>query len=311
MRQLLNGIIQYRKHYLPKNKHRFEHLVKGQRPDALFVACADSRVVPNLFASTHPGELFVVRNVGNMVPRYEDASKLAFSETAALEFALTNLSVRDVIICGHAECGAMMASLALDIQTPCTCHHHGDSHRHTVADSPYPPAVQHWLQHTISPVVKAYKDGTGRLPMEPGLSAHNYLAQMNVLYQLEHLEDYPVGESCTRLVFPLLLLLLPLLFRESSLSIVESISHAVKKRLEDRTLRLHAWYFDIKEGNVLSFEKNKNKFMLIDENYVAMRDAARAMKRTESPSEPDLPLPYPGDGPAGYPVDIDRIAPYF
>lgn len=277
MRQLLNGIIQYRKHYLPKNQHRFEQLAKGQRPDALFVACADSRVVPNLFASTHPGELFVVRNVGNMVPRYEDASKLAFSETAALEFALMNLSVRDVIICGHAECGAMVASLDLDIQTPCTCHHHGQSHRHTVTNSPFPPAVQHWLQHTVSPVVKAYRDGTSRLPIEPGLSAHNYLAQLNVLYQLEHLEDYPI----------------------------------VKKRLEDRTLRLHAWYFDIKQGSVLAFEKNKNKFLLIDENYVAMRDAARQntkiLQAEPTTPEVDLPLAYPGDEAAGYPIDIDRI----
>lgn len=89
----------------------------------------------------------------------------------------------------------------------------------------------------------------------------------------------------------------------------------MKKRLEDRTLRLHAWYFDIKEGSVYSFEKRQNKFILIDENYVAMRDAARAMRRkarsdAES-KESELPVPYPGDGRAGRPIDIDRIAPYF
>ncbi len=81
----------------------FAQLARGQRPDCFFIACSDSRVAANVFASTDPGDLFVVRNLGNIMPPFPDCG----SAVAALEFALVTLKVRHVVVCGHSDCGAM------------------------------------------------------------------------------------------------------------------------------------------------------------------------------------------------------------
>ena len=109
MKKLLNGIVDFRKNVRPAVKDTFALLALGQRPDALFIACSDSRVVPNLFASTEPGDMFVIRNVGNLIPPYNAAHPASGSEAAAIEFGLTNLPISDVIVCGHSECGAIGA----------------------------------------------------------------------------------------------------------------------------------------------------------------------------------------------------------
>jgi carbonic anhydrase len=105
MKKLIRGIVDFRKNVRPRVKDVFARLALGQRPDTLFVACSDSRVVPNLFASSDPGDLFVLRNVGNLIPRYSDADPLpgADSEAAAIGFALHALPITDVIVCGHSE----------------------------------------------------------------------------------------------------------------------------------------------------------------------------------------------------------------
>lgn len=232
MRTLVNGIIEYRRDYLPQNRARFAQLGKGQHPDTLFIACSDSRVVPNLFASTHPGELFVIRNIGNMVPKYDDSDVTAHSEIAALEYALLNLNVKYVVVCGHTECGAMGASLALDIQSPCLCHR--GQEKNIVTGTKFPPAVQHWLQHTVGPVVSSFRAGA---TLDPKLSEANQLAQMNVLHQINNLLDYPV----------------------------------VKKRVEEETLSIHGWIFDVPTGDVYAHDEEEKKFVLIDEDFVRTR----------------------------------------
>jgi carbonic anhydrase len=112
MKKLINGILEFRKKTLNEYKNKFSNLALGQSPDALFIACCDSRVVPNLLVSTDPGDLFVVRNIGNLIPPYnKDNKNIITSEVAAIEFSLTKLSISDIIICGHSECGAMQAVL--------------------------------------------------------------------------------------------------------------------------------------------------------------------------------------------------------
>jgi len=181
MLKLIRGIAEYRQKVRPTYTELFAHLAHGQQPDALLIACSDSRVVPNTFASTDPGELFVVRNIGNIVPPCathgglhlsgegpEDgpAPAAAHSEAAALEFAILKLEVRDLIICGHSHCGAMTALL-------------DDRDRRS--------SIHRWLEYG--------EPSLARLRAHPlpnsGLSPVDQLSQANVLQQLDHLLSYP------------------------------------------------------------------------------------------------------------------------
>ena len=114
MKKLLDGIAEFQRTTRPSYREKFAKLALGQSPDCLFFACSDSRVVPNLFASTEPGDLFVVRNVGNLVPPCgsHGLSTTDRSEGAAVEFALQVLGVRDIVVCGHSDCGAMRGLLS-------------------------------------------------------------------------------------------------------------------------------------------------------------------------------------------------------
>lgn len=172
MKKLLKGIVEFHNKIRPGYRDTFARLALGQAPDALFIICSDSRVAPNVFASTDPGDLFVIRNVGNMVPPSAEGglSTSDESEAAAIEFAVTRLNVKSIIVCGHSECGAMIAALdgreKLDL-----------------------PNLRSWLR-LADPALKKLTDC---LPGDnSGLARHNRLSQLNVLEQLEHLKTYPV-----------------------------------------------------------------------------------------------------------------------
>ena len=215
MKKLIRGIVDFRKNVRPAVKDTFAQLALGQRPDTLFVACSDSRVVPNLFASSDPGDLFVVRNVGNLIPPCGTQGRSASdeSEAAAIEFALLNLPVSEIIVCGHSECGAMHALI----------------HERTRTEA---PNLSSWLRHGE---VGLRKLGAGsRLGGQ--LEPHNQLSQLNVLEQIEHLKTYPI----------------------------------VRERLREGRLRLHGWWFDIKEADVYEFEPADGSFHLIDERYAGL-----------------------------------------
>ncbi|MCE9582606.1 MAG: carbonic anhydrase [Planctomycetes bacterium] len=171
MKKLLRGIVEFRRNVRPGYRETFAQLALGQSPDALFIACSDSRVVPNLFASTEPGDLFVIRNPGNLIaPCGADGHSVSDeSEAGAIEFAVEGLKVRDVIICGHSDCGAM---------------------RWLTGEGPSIPAphLDAWLRHA-NPCRDAFRSGT-RMPGE--WSPTNHLSQLNVLCQLENLRTYPV-----------------------------------------------------------------------------------------------------------------------
>jgi carbonic anhydrase len=168
MKKLVKGIVEFRKNVLPSYREKFAHLALGQSPDTLFIACSDSRVVPNLFASTDPGDLFVVRNVGNLIPSCGKGglSTADESEAAAIEFALLNLNVSNIIVCGHSECGAMHAIV--------------DGRQKVKA-----PNLRAWLRHG--------EPALARLTGNPAnMSRANQLSQLNVLHQLDNLMSYPV-----------------------------------------------------------------------------------------------------------------------
>jgi len=106
--KLLGGISRFQKHVYPQHQELFEKLAMGQRPDALFITCADSRIDPCLLTQTKPGELFICRVIGNVVPPYPDAIG---GVSATIEYAVGVLRVPEVIVCGHTDCGVMRGAL--------------------------------------------------------------------------------------------------------------------------------------------------------------------------------------------------------
>jgi len=210
MKKLIHGIVEFRRSVQESYREAFGMLAIGQAPDVLFVACSDSRVVPNTFASTNPGDLFVLRNVGNLVPpSAQDGHSVSDeSEAAAIEFALLNLKVADIIVCGHSECGAMRALIA-------------------GRDKIETPNLKGWLRHG-DPSLATLRSG---VTLDPSLSEHNQLSQLNVLQQIEHIKSYP----------------------------------AVKERLAAGTLGVHGWWFDIARADVYAYRPNLKKFTIIDE----------------------------------------------
>lgn len=110
--RLIEGLRRFSRDYFPEFKEHFQRLVaEGQHPATLFIGCSDSRLVPSLLIDAKPGELFMVRNVGNFVPPYEDASGY-HGVSAAIEYATIVLNVRNIVVCGHSDCGAIAALYA-------------------------------------------------------------------------------------------------------------------------------------------------------------------------------------------------------
>lgn len=107
--RLIEGLRRFNKEVFPQFKEHYQRLVsEGQKPSALFIGCSDSRLVPAMLTDARPGELFVVRNVGNFVPPFESDDGF-HGTSAAIEFALVILGVTDIIVCGHSDCGAIAA----------------------------------------------------------------------------------------------------------------------------------------------------------------------------------------------------------
>jgi carbonic anhydrase len=168
MRDLLLGLIEFRESSLPNYLARFRELSAGQKPNTLFIACADSRIAPDLLTSARPGELFTMRNVGNLMPpAHEDGTSSGdLSEASAVEYAVSVLKVRNIIVCGHSNCGAMRAV-----------------YTDTRLDDA--PNLTLWLEHA--------RPARLRLPQKEisDLEPYDRLSQENVLLQLEHLQTYP------------------------------------------------------------------------------------------------------------------------
>ena len=166
MEKLLDGIKEFQENVFDSLKDLFDGLAQGQQPDTLLITCSDSRIDPNLITQTKPGELFVIRNAGNMIPPYSPSN--ATGEAATVEYAVSALGVKEIIVCGHSKCGAMGGLLDLD-----------------GLDSL--PTVKSWLGNaasTLSTVRQKYPDASG-----DDLLAHTI--QSNVLAQLDNLRTHP------------------------------------------------------------------------------------------------------------------------
>ncbi len=157
--KFLGGISRFQKHVYPQHQDLFEELAQGQRPEALFITCADSRIDPCLLTQTKPGELFICRVIGNIVPPYPDAIG---GVSATIEYAVGVLRVPEVIVCGHTDCGVMRGALNPD------------------ALEGY-PNVRAWLRYAE---VKQRET-------EPSAEFLVALAERNVVVQLKNLRTHP------------------------------------------------------------------------------------------------------------------------
>jgi carbonic anhydrase len=166
VQKLEAGIHQFQANYFASHRGLFEELAEtGQRPETLFMTCSDSRVVPTLITSAAPGELFIVRNVGNIVPPLERG--FVGGVSAAIEYAVEVLKVGHVIVCGHTGCGAIDAIL----------------HPERVAHLPF---VSRWLAAS-SRIPQLIEERYGHLDGEARTAA---AVQENVLVQLENLRSF-------------------------------------------------------------------------------------------------------------------------
>ncbi|MDH2424314.1 bifunctional SulP family inorganic anion transporter/carbonic anhydrase [Sphaerisporangium sp. TRM90804] len=164
---LLAGAGDFQRRTAPLVRPILTRMARTQDPSHLFITCADSRVVPSLITASGPGDLFTVRNVGNLVPRYERAA--SDSVAAAIEYATTALSVRSITVCGHSGCGAMAAVLSAGEKT--TGLH----------------SLERWLRHgdhTLARYILSEGDGEDGGPLDR-------LCRTNVVQQLDNLRTYP------------------------------------------------------------------------------------------------------------------------
>lgn len=166
MQKLIEGIHKFQENIFDSQKQLFERLAQGQQPLALFITCSDSRIDPNLLTQTQPGELFIMRNAGNIVPPY---GTVAGGEAATIEYAVAVLKVKDVIVCGHSLCGAMDGLLHSESLTELN-------------------AVKDWLKHAET-TARIIKENYGHITEEKArLTA---TVEENVLVQLESLRTHP------------------------------------------------------------------------------------------------------------------------
>jgi carbonic anhydrase len=163
--RIVLGVAKFQAEIFPAQRELFERLRRGQDPLALFVTCADSRVNPNLVTQTDPGEIFIERNPGNMVPPYVD---FVGGVTAGVEYAMLVLQVPVIVVCGHTDCGVMKALL-----DPGAVHGM--------------PGVQRWMSHGMAARERMLRE----LSFARKEEQLQRLTEYNVLEQIENLKTHP------------------------------------------------------------------------------------------------------------------------
>lgn len=165
MDKLIKGTCEYHDKVFPNQRFLFDRLQSEQTPQALFITCADSRIHPNLITQTEPGELFILRNAGNIVPPYGAG---AGGEQASIEFALVSLGIKHIIVCGHYHCGAMRGLMRPDELTEME-------------------SLRTWLKHAATTRMLVQEKKYSLLEEDLFREA----TRINVLVQLNHLKTHP------------------------------------------------------------------------------------------------------------------------
>ncbi|MDD3172682.1 MAG: carbonic anhydrase [Herbinix sp.] len=168
MQKLLEGIVKFKKNDFEAHKDLFTNLKENQNPHTLFITCCDSRIDPNRITGALPGEMFIIRNIANLVPPYR-ATNEYFATTSAIEYAVLALGVENIIVCGHSNCGGCAASL-------------NPSEKLNQL-----PNTKKWLELT-SPVTKLILNESDSLD---DAAREWMMEQANIIEQLKHLMTYP------------------------------------------------------------------------------------------------------------------------
>ncbi len=165
MQKIIEGVKQFQNSVVPTRQEEFERLASGQAPEVLFITCSDSRIDPCLLTQTVPGQLFICRNAGNVVPPHSNQTG---GMTASIEYAVAVLGIEHIIVCGHSDCGAMKG--ATDVSQ--------------LGDLPH---VKEWLGHcrAATAVVKEKRGCIGPEHLDE-------ITTENIKLQIQHLRTHPV-----------------------------------------------------------------------------------------------------------------------
>ncbi|HEX2573890.1 MAG TPA: carbonic anhydrase [Polyangia bacterium] len=169
MQKLVEGLHRFQSELFGSHRALFERLAKEQRPEVLFITCSDSRINPNLITQTQPGDLFILRNAGNIIPPHGASTG---GEAATIEFAVAGLGVRHIVVCGHSHCGAVKALLKPE-------------------ETAELPALRGWLSHAEA-TRQIIRDNYRHLSGQALVTA---AVEENVLVQIENLRTHPVVHS--------------------------------------------------------------------------------------------------------------------
>lgn len=164
MSEIIDGFLKFQRDVFPRHAALFGQLATRQAPKTLFISCSDSRLVPELVTQRDPGDLFVIRNAGNIVPPYGPEPG---GVSASVEYAVCVLRVSDIVICGHSDCGAMTAIA-----------------RHACLD--HMPAVANWLRHA-----DAARNAVGARKLPTADARVQAMVSENVIAQLANISTHP------------------------------------------------------------------------------------------------------------------------
>ncbi len=144
MKKLIRGLGEFKNSYFSDHQDLFIELTQGQKPRVLFITCSDSRIVPNLITQAEVGELFIIRNAGNIIHPFGAANG---GEGATVEYAIHSLGIEQIVVCGHSHCGAIKGLLKLN-----------ELHEEM-------PLMYNWLKHTEA-TQRLIKENYGHLQGE-------------------------------------------------------------------------------------------------------------------------------------------------
>ncbi len=214
IKALLKGYNSFFQKYFTHDTELYSKLSEvGQSPPTLVIACSDSRVDPSIITSSDPGDIFVIRNVANMVPPYDDSSSGLHGVSAAVEFAVKMVQVKHIVVLGHSQCAGINALL----------------------NSEHIPATD-FISDWVKMGEPAKAKTIARIPEDQPEARQQCCEKESILHSLENLLSFPW----------------------------------IKKRVEGGELKLHGWYFELRNGSLQQFNAEQGEFVAVDtDNNVA------------------------------------------